>query len=406
MFGPDVDSSLFRVTSFVDFGTGSFPQSMIQLPDLSIAIQTSPGFTSGAILRFVDADLNGVADGPGVPIYTSPVGEGPLTQLAQAGSFFIQGNYGARSIVVLDSSMAEVGRLEFDYGPDLWWHDTIGLAVRPTPGQPGSYDLVFNVGSEFDNLPSSKPVGLSGLVAPTALNPDSLYMVTLGLQDGAPVGVSNLRQVASGIRNVFGMGFDAAGNFWFSENAMDGDPFPPQAEELNQIPVALLNALQAGTPGTLPPDFGFPNCFPSYFTGAPTGSGCGPSITSPIQAFTPFLSTLYSQGATQIAFAPSDFPAPFNHGIFIAFAGNPAGERNPLIFYDLDTGTYTHFLLGGTGSIRQTGLLSTNSSLFISDFLSGEVFQITAGGVPEPGGLGLVAFGLSVIALLRRRRAF
>ena len=199
---------------------------------------------------------------------------------------------------------------------------------------------------------------------------------------------------------------DAAGNFWFSENAMDGDPFPPQAEELNQIPVALLNALQAGTPGTLPPDFGFPNCFPSYFTGAPTGSGCGPSITSPIQAFTPFLSTLYSQGATQIAFAPSDFPAPFNHGIFIAFAGNPPGERNPLIFYDLDTGTYTHFLLGGTGSIRQTGLLSTNSSLFISDFLSGEVFQITAGGVPEPGGLGLVAFGLSVIALLRRRRAF
>ena len=309
---------------------------MTLLPGGSVAFQASPGYSSGTVLSFTAADHNGIADQPGTPIYTSPGGEGPLTQLVQAGSYYVQGNYGAHGIVILDSNFMEVARMTFNYGSGLWWHDTIGLAVRPTPGQPGSFDLVFNVGSQFDNLPSVDSVGLSGLTSGT-LTADSLYMVTVNPNGGTPLESAPVR-VASGIRNVFGMGFDTAGNLWFADNAMDGFPFPPQAEELNEISVSTLNALQAGNPGATPPNFGFPYCFPDYTTGAPTGPGCGRQITNPIQAFTPLMNTLYSQGATQIAFSPAGFPAPFNHGIFIAFAGSTPGQRNPLIFLQLRYG--------------------------------------------------------------------
>lgn len=387
VFGPDVDASQFVVTPFAT--QLSFPQSMISLPGGGIAVQTSAPFSNGVLLHMTDSNSDGIADQQST-LYTTPLGEGALTQLAQVGNFYIQGNYGAHSIVILGSNFMEAGRLTLDYGPDLWWHDTMGFVVRPTPGQSGFYDLVFNVGSQFDADASVLPVGLSNLMT-GSLNPDSLYMVTLDLRGATPVG-SNLTQVASGIRNSFGMAFDADGNLWFTDNAMDGDPFPPQAEELNQIPVDVLNALQAGAPGVTPPDFGFPTCFPNYFTGSHDVTGC----TEPVQSFLPFQG-MYSQGATQITFAPAGFPAPFNNGIFIAFAGNPPGQRNPLIFYNLATGEYTHFLLGGTGALRQTGLLATTDSLFISDFLSGEIFQITAT-TPEPGTFAFAALALTVLA--------
>lgn len=393
VLGPDVNSSQFAVTLFASHL--SFPQSMIAMSGGAVAVQTSPGFSGGTLLSLTDTNLDGIADQQSI-LTTVPAGEGPLTQLAQAGSFFIQGNYGAHSIVILDTNFTEVGRIQFDYGQDLWWHDSIGFAVRPTPGQPGSYDLVFNVGSQFDNQASILNVGASNLIS-ASLNPDSLYMVTLNLSGATPT-ASNLTQVASGIRNVFGMAFDANGNLWFSDNAMDGDPFPPQAEELNEIPVAVLNGRQAGTPGVTPLDFGFPNCFPDYFTGNHAVSGC----TLPIEAFIPFQG-MYSQGATQIAFSPANFPAPFNHGIFIAFAGNPPGQRNPLIFYNLDTGEYTYFLLGGTGSLRQTGLLATNDALFISDFLSGEIFQISTA-IPEPGTFAFAGLALAAILRLAKQK--
>ena len=403
VFGPQVNGSDFAVTVFAS-GL-SFPQSIQKLPDNSIVVQTSPSFSGGDLLRFSDLNFDGIADGPGTSIYTAPANQGPLTQLVQAGSYLIQGNYGAHSIVILQpgatpaSQLTEVARMEFGYPGELWWHDTIGLAVRPTPGQPGSYDLIFNVGSQFDNIASIDTVSVSNLVN-ASLNPDSLYMVTLNLSGPTPV-ASNLRQVASGIRNVFGMGFDENGNFWFSENAMDGNPFPPQAEELNRILADTLNKLQAGDINTAVPNFGFPTCFPDYFTGVIASPGC----TAPVVAFTPltdaFSNLMYSQGATQIAFAPPDFPAPYNHGIFIAFsAGN---GRNPVIFYNLDTGLYEYFLLGDAAGMRRTGLLSTNNALFLTNFTTGEVLQFTSA-VPEPATFLIAAIGLAGLAFARRSK--
>jgi hypothetical protein len=190
------------------------------------------------------------------------------------------------------------------------------------------------------------------------------------------------------------MAFDSDGNLWFGDNAIDGSPFPPQAEELNRIGVADL--------GVTVPEFGFPTCYADYFTGAMVNPGCTP----PVKALIP-LGTNYSQGITQIAFAPADFPAPFNHGIFIAFAGNLPGSRNPLIFYNTDTGQYTDFLLPGNGSERQTGLLATADALYVSDFVSGDIIRIGTTAAPEPAtwalaALALIGFGVRRFALAKQ----
>ncbi len=73
------------------------------------------------------------------------------------------------------------------------------MTTRPTPGQPGHFDVFFNVGSEFDARPSSGPVplsldGLSGAVG-GSVQPESIYQVTLDARRNIPV-LSNLQQVA------------------------------------------------------------------------------------------------------------------------------------------------------------------------------------------------------------------
>jgi hypothetical protein len=169
---------------------------------------------------------------------------------------------------------------------------------------------------------------------------------------------------------------------------MDGVPFPPQAEELNMISAADL--------GNVVKEFGFPTCFPDYFTGVHAVPGC----TEPIVSFVPY-NGKYSQGSTQIAFAPSGLPAPFNNGIFIGFAGN-GSERNPVIFYDFTTGKYIHFIEAGSMG-RPTGLFATDTSLFISDLNTGEIFEISSA-VPEPASFSLTALGFAMAYMRRRSR--
>ena len=36
--------------------------------------------------------------------------------------------------------------------PSGWWHTTFALAVRPAPGQPGDYNVFFNIGSQFNGI--------------------------------------------------------------------------------------------------------------------------------------------------------------------------------------------------------------------------------------------------------------
>jgi hypothetical protein len=75
------------------------------------------------------------------------------------------------------------GSFNFDYGPN-WEHNTIGMTARPGTA-PGTYDLVFNIGSEFNDQLSTDKVALTGLTQAT-LTGDSLYAVTIDETGASP----------------------------------------------------------------------------------------------------------------------------------------------------------------------------------------------------------------------------
>lgn len=400
VFGPDVDPNSFRVTLFASGLV--FPQAMQLLSDGSLVVQQSPAYTGGQVLRFTDLDGDGIGTADASPLYTNPDGQGPLVQMVSAGNYLIQGTFGDHTISFLQtgatpgSPLTEVAAFQFGFTPGAW-HANAGLAIRPTPGQPGHWDLVFNVGAGGNDFVGD-PVTLNGLgLTGQVLNPGSLYMATLDLSGATPT-ASGLHQVASGIRNVFGLQFDSGGNLWFSDNGIDApgpglDPL--QADELNRI---LASQLLPGSPVL---DFGFPTCYPAYADGVHAVNTC----IHPEVAFIPLSGPsglMRSQGAAQIALSPTNFPAAFNGGVFIGFAGDPNNQRNPVIYYNPATGQYMHFILEGSMN-DPLGLLATGNSLFVSSFWTGEIYEITAAN-PEPGTLLTAALGLLMLAGLRLKQ--
>ena len=407
-----LDPSQFRLTTYISGLPG--PMSMIQFPDGSFGVSAYyPG-----IIRFTDNNADGIADfvlnGPGNKIYSSP---GAHTALAQAGNYYIDGNFGDYQSGRFDQQVMTVlkpgatpadnlsvaGRLKLDF-PAGWLHSQIGMATRPVPDQPGHYDLVFNVGAQYNDQVSTAPVQLSGLVTGT-LDGSSLYAVTLDLTGETP-SVGNLRKVASGIRNVIGMGFQpGTGDFYFTDNAIDGPPplgdEPPQADELNRITLADFNS------GAVP-NFGYPTCYTAYRTGLivdPGATGC----VQPFYAIQPVPNGTSlgseSEGPAQMAFAPRNFPAAFANGIFIGFSGKggtgPVNEENAVGFYDFSTSTYVHFVENSQqGVYNPIGIYSTANALYIADYGSGDVYQITAV-VPEPGTTALSLVGIVLLAWWR-----
>jgi hypothetical protein len=396
-----VNTSFFRVTQF---SSGfSFPNSMQQLSDGSIAVVgSSAGFNSGAITRLVDANHDGVADGPGTVLYQAA--NGPLTGFVKIGSLYAVGNLGDHTITLLTPGvtpadpMTPVGSFSFAY-PGNWEHNNVGMAVRPTPGTPGSYDLVFNVGSEYDHQLSTDKVPLSGLFNAT-LDGDALYLITINENGSVPT-ASGFEKVATGIRNAVGMQFDASGNFYFADNAIDGPgpdgDEPPQADELNFISSSDFGSLI---------DFGYPTCYVAYRTGVQVGGPCqGPLVAfQPLPNGTPLGSE--SEGPSSIAFSPVLFPGAYNDGIFIGFAGKyaigPPNEENAIVYYDFGTGQYIHFVENSLPDFGQAdGLLATSDSLFVSDLLTGNIYEISA--APEPRTVLLFVVSVTAGAFLKPR---
>lgn len=409
---PIVDGSQFRVTTFASglpFVTG-----VTQAKDKSILALVSPGYGSVEIRRFLDANADGVADGPGTVLYSNAVG-GLGTQIRQTENFIYIGRVGDSAITVLrpganpGDPLTFVGEFRFEY-PVGHEHPTMGMALRPTPGSPGSVDLVFNVGSQFNNQTSIDPVTVSGLgMAPTALQGDSLWMVRINETGLQPV-ASNLRQVATGIRNVYGMTFHPiSGDLYFADNAIDesavnANSQPVQADELNRIAAADV--------GVAVPFFGYPNCYPAYGTNVLVetvpGSSCG-GVTQSLINFQP-VNGYRSEGPTEIAFAPSAFPAAYAGGVFAGFAGGsgPGGvnNQNAVVFANSSFSQLLHFVESGTPGVgRVLGVSSTQDSLFLSNFGDGQIYQIAAiSSIPEPGSLIFAVLGLGCFGLIQRRR--
>ncbi len=181
--GPGLNPSQFRVT---EFATGlNYPVGMAEMADGSILATSSDGpsfFNSnGRLLRYVDADQNGIADGPGAVLYTGL--SGGITSVRIAGPLvFVTGQnkpiYVLRLGASPASSLTLVGRLDISYPSGGWLHPHSALAARPTPGQSQSYDLFIQVGSKANyavttataSLASTSLGGLTG-----TLQGDSIY---------------------------------------------------------------------------------------------------------------------------------------------------------------------------------------------------------------------------------------
>jgi len=330
-----------------------------------------------------------------------------LTGFVRMSDHFAVGDLSSGAITLLRTgatpadAMTTAGTVGMSY-PSGWYHPTAGLAARPTPGNPGSYHLVFNVSSQYNDIPSTNQVAISGLLSGAA-DGDSLYKITVNLNGVSPT-ASGLQKVAAGIRTVAGMQFAADGSLYFADNAIDGpgSDEPPQADELNRIAASDF--------GNIVPDFGYPTCYTAYRTGAQVGSGCvDPVVTlQPLNAGMPDESQ--SEGPVEIAFSPSGFPWAYANGMFIGFAGKfasgPANEENAVGFYDFSTGSFIHLIeksLPGVG--RPIGLLSSGDSLFISDMYTGVVYQIAAADVvvPEPSKLSMLGAAALLLAARRHR---
>ncbi|MDX1978720.1 MAG: hypothetical protein SFV51_00525 [Bryobacteraceae bacterium] len=362
------------------FATGlNYPYGMHVLADGSLLAATSSPVSGGAslfgsnlqILRFTDTDGNGVADGPATVVFNGP--GGPATGMAGAGNVVAvaTGTNTGSSILLLQTgaggALTQIGAVQFTY-PGFWWHDSHSVAVRETPG--GSYELLFNVGSEDNNVATVNTVAISGLTNAT-LNPDSVYRLSFTVA-GNTATATGLTQMASGLRNGFGLAFDASGNAYIADNGIDlSGNTPLSADELNFAPAA-------GAPA----DFGFADTYIDYATGAQVGA----SGTLPLVAFLP-QGGLRSEGPAGMTMAPAGFPSTLNNGLFIGFhgvgsAGGTANDENPVVFVDLATNQYFHFLLGGQdGQGHLNSLAASPDALFVADLSSTGSLNQTGTGV-------------------------
>ena len=129
---PSVNPADFRVTTFA---TGlNYPHSMQQLPDGSILVSTSdplPGGnyydSTGTLLRFVDSDGNGVADGSGEVMYSGLAGT--LTAMRVAGDlvFVTSSQTQSESIWVLRMGAVRLTRIR-----------SLGASISRSQMPPGS----------------------------------------------------------------------------------------------------------------------------------------------------------------------------------------------------------------------------------------------------------------------------
>lgn len=391
--GPGVRPEDFRVTTFAS-GL-SHPLGMAQLPDGSLLVAVSKGGSYwnsvGEVIRLVDADGDGVADGPGQVLITGLPGS--QTSLCVGGTLvLVTGQGSGKPITVLrmgsspGDPLTRVGAIRLNYPTGGWLHPHSALALRPTPGMPGGFDLLFQLGSQFNIAPTTRNVTLAPDGIPGAegtLLGDSIYRLTL--TDG-PAGVtaSRLTRIARGLRNAAGMAFDPdTGDLYLEDNGIDGlsdANEPTSADELNRIPAEAI--------GGAVEHFGFPDHYTTYRTGVLVGGGA----IQPLIAFQPLpdpATGSESEGPNDIALAPRGFPPGLNRGVFIGFhgrfgSGGLANEENPLVYADPATGQYFHFIGNDEAGVGHLdGLLATADSLFLADLAP-------QGSLGTSGGTGVI----------------
>ncbi len=369
---PLVDPDAFEVTVFAD-GL-FFPSGMAELPDGSILVGTSSptggGFfaSTGELVRLVDADGDGAADGPGDLLATGL--PGALTAVRRAGDliYAVSSQPNGTGIVVLRLGAAPtdpvtvLGSIDLVYETPMQ-HGTYALAVRDVPGDPGRHELFFNVGS-VGNDTAGATVVLGGVAEGTLIDA-SLYRLTV--DDAGPGTIpvfSDPTLIAMGLRNAAGLAVHPeTGDLYLEDNGIDGLDNPLaalSADELNRIPAAEI--------GGAVEDFGFPGSYVDYRSGEVVGGAGLP----PLVAFRP-LAGSESEGSAEIAVAPAAWPDGLNDGVLVGFHGQwdevgLANEENPLAYVDLATGDYVHLVGNDEPDVGHLdALLATEDALYVAD---------------------------------------
>lgn len=375
------------------FATGlAFPAGMAVLPDGSVLVGTSVstggGYydSTGEIVRLVDADGDGVADAPHETVATGLPGS--VTALALAGDLLFVTSIDPAGPAItavrvsedFSGPYTEAGSIDFRFQNAL--HQTYGLATRPTPGDTGTWDLVFNIGASGNDTGGSM-VSLTGLIEDTL--PDSAVYLATVHDDGESIVFSKPIAVATGVRNTSALAFHpGTGDLWIGENGIDGfeDPYVSfSADELDVVPAKDI--------GTLTLDFGFPDTYTRYDTGEVVGS----TGTAPFAVFLPFDGS-ESEGISALAFAPASFPADLQNGVFAGFHGQwdlvgVENEENPLLWVSTETGEMRTVVGNDAATVGHVdSLVSTDDALFAADFCAsgslsqtepcGAIYRVTA----------------------------
>ncbi len=377
---PRIDPSRFQIT---EFASGvPYPTSMVELSDGSILAATnalgSYVASDGKLLRLVDQDGDGRADdiapvaivrrvgGSRLPVYVDL--PGAVVQMRRAsGLLVLTARQQMRTQIVVLREPPIPGdpytwlgavRLEF---PEDHLHDTYAIALRSGPAE-GSTEVYFNVGSGLNAEADTTRIEAAGLVDADLVT-GSVYGMTL-VDDGRRVEVTDLRLIATGLRNAAALAFHpTTGDLYLQDNGMERDDDidePVNADELNVIAADRL--------GVEVPDFGYPDQYVAYRTGERVGT----TAEMPIVAFQP-IGTSEAQGAAEFTFAPAGFPPPFDEGILIGFhgtyqEGGLANDENPVLWVDPDTAAVLEFIPNDAPQIgHPDSLLATHDSLYVAD---------------------------------------
>ena len=384
--GPGVNPGDFRLTTFAS-GV-NFPIGMQELSDGSIMVAVNNGCCffgggTGSIIRLADTDSDGVADE--TTTLFSEVTGGALASLRVVDDLvFVTGQGRGRPIQAFrmgestSDPLTRLGQIEINYD-GRWLHPHSALELRRTPGAEDSYDLFFQLGSQFNfetttnSLPFTSTFGLQGDLAG-----DAVHMMTL-VDDGTDLTGVSVQQIATGLRNAAGFTWHPeTGDLFMQDNGIDGIEDanePTSADELNVLPAEQI--------GGEIEDFGFAENYTEYRTEVIVG---GEDI-QPIAAFQPVPSPdgAEAEGPNDIAFAPPFFPPGLNNGVFVGMhgkflLGGLENEENPLVFVDLNDNSYFHFIGNDEPEIGHLdGLLATSDSLFVADVSSNGGFSVGAG---------------------------